>query len=178
MSIYYRAVELALARLYEPEFTADPFPKPAGEGLKKPLVVVMTAETGVVESLEALDKDKRFEFLLTPSNEFSVAEQEEFDRVMASAPALARRWDQNDLPNASLALRLAITRQLIAELTVYSRHADAFIVSGNSNLGRLALTLSGEEGALGRPGQRVLGGRVRSIDVPFYPTTWPRSIFP
>ncbi|KZV95063.1 hypothetical protein EXIGLDRAFT_821722 [Exidia glandulosa HHB12029] len=176
MNVYFQAIQVAIGRLYEPELTPGAFPRPS-TGNQKPLVVVMTAEPGVTEQLSALDKRNEFDFILTPSSELTPEQQEEYDRVFNSTRAMYRRWDQKDLDNASLNLRLALTRQLIAELTVYSRMADAFVVSGNSNLGRLALTLAGEEGALGLPGQRIFGGRVRSIDVPFYPTTWRTSIF-
>ncbi|KZV78792.1 hypothetical protein EXIGLDRAFT_783262 [Exidia glandulosa HHB12029] len=179
MNVYFQAIQVAIGRLYEPDLTPGAFPRPTA-GSQKPLVVVMTAEPGVTEQLSALDKHNEFDFILTPSSELTSEQQEEYDRVFNSTSAthaIHRRWDQKDLEKASLSLRLALTRQLIAELTVYSRLADAFVVSGNSNLGRLALTLAGEEGALGLPGQRIFGGRVRSIDVPFYPTTWRTSIF-
>ncbi|KZV89492.1 hypothetical protein EXIGLDRAFT_771683 [Exidia glandulosa HHB12029] len=146
------------------------------KGFARPMLSSSARSPSRPSMTGALDKRNDFDFILTPSSELTIEQQEEYDRVFNSA-SVTRRWNQKDLDNASLSLRLALTRQLIAELTVYSRLADAFVVSGNSNLGRLALTLAGEEGALGLPGQRIFGGRVRSIDVPFYPTTWRTSIF-
>ncbi|EJD54396.1 hypothetical protein AURDEDRAFT_148185 [Auricularia subglabra TFB-10046 SS5] len=188
MSVYFHAAKLAVARLYSGRFTSTPFS--GSSNRPKPLLVIMTAEAGIVESIAALDKDKQFEVILTPSEELTPAQKAEFDRVfVSSAPrrgpstsspvprSLSRRWLQKELLNASPDLRLALTRQLIAELIVYSKYADAFVVSGNSNMGRIALTLAGEEGALGPPGQRATGGRVRSIDVPWFPGMWFMSPF-
>lgn len=186
MSVYFHAARLALARLYSRRFTPTPFTKSSNG--PKPLLVIMTAEAGVVESIAALDKDRQFETILTPSEELTPAQKAEFDKVFSpstprSGPSpvaprsLLRRWLQKELLNASPDLRLALTRQLIAELIVYSKYADAFVVSGNSNMGRIALTLAGEEGALGPPGQRATGGRVRSIDVPWFPGMWFMSPF-
>ncbi|KAH7087281.1 hypothetical protein BKA62DRAFT_627755 [Auriculariales sp. MPI-PUGE-AT-0066] len=87
---------------------------------------------------------------------------------------LESRWSQNQLKKVSLGLRLALSRQLIAELTVYSRMAGAFVVSGNSNLGRLALLLGGVEGSLG---YGVSEDLIRSVDVPWFPTAYRKGIF-
>lgn len=147
----------------------------------KPLLVVMTAESGIVESLIELDTEQEFEIVLSPSEDFTPAEQSEFDRIFRNGTSTTRslrsRWTQKDFLKASPGLRLALTRQLVAELIVYSKYADAFVVSGNSNMGRLALLIAGEEGAMGPPGHRATGGRVRSIDVPWYPGMWFQSPF-
>ncbi|KAH7106252.1 hypothetical protein BKA62DRAFT_668274 [Auriculariales sp. MPI-PUGE-AT-0066] len=108
----------------------------------------------------------------------------------SASPSLTKRWTQSQLYSASEGLRLALSRQLIAELTVYSRMADAFVGSGNSNLGRMALIIGGVEASIGygatadlkdtRPitlARRQIGGRIRSIDVPFYPTAYRSAIF-
>ncbi|EJD38417.1 hypothetical protein AURDEDRAFT_139559 [Auricularia subglabra TFB-10046 SS5] len=176
LSVYFKAARIALARLYSKDLTPRPFP-PRLSTDPKPLLVVMTAETGIVERLVTLDAKNEFDIILTPSEELSPDEKAEFDRLYGESlspsavpRSLSPRWTQMEFLRASLALRRALTRQLVAELTVYSWYADAFVVSGNSNLGRLALVLSGEEGAMGAPGYRAVGGRVRSIDVPFYPS--------
>ncbi|EJD50136.1 hypothetical protein AURDEDRAFT_112280 [Auricularia subglabra TFB-10046 SS5] len=184
VSVYFRAAQLATARLYDSQLSPPPhtFPLPTASS-PKPLLVVMTAETGVLEKLAALDKRGQFDMILSPAmdGEFGAGEEEEFSQLFvpqsttspAARPAaqtLDRRWEQQALYKASPGLRLALSRQLIAELTVYAQMADAFVVSGNSNLGRLALLLAGEEAAR--------SGRVRSIDVPWYPTTYRPAIFP
>ncbi|EJD45610.1 hypothetical protein AURDEDRAFT_165467 [Auricularia subglabra TFB-10046 SS5] len=178
LSVYLQAARLAHARLYDRTLTPNPWTA-RKDGDPRPLLVVWTAESGVVEKLTALDVKREFDIILTPSAEFTPAQLEEYQRVFNSTgtPTLARRWEQKELSSASLDLRLAITRQLIAELYVYSRHTDAAIVSGNSNLGRMALLLGGAVGALGYPNHSAVGGRIRSIDVPFYPTTWFLSPF-
>ena len=64
MSVYYHAIELAVARLYEPEFTAHPFSRPTADNAK-PLVVIMSAEPGVLESLSAIDTAKKFDIIMS-----------------------------------------------------------------------------------------------------------------
>lgn len=195
LSVHLRAAQLALLRLYDEVTTPAPytFPRPpptvsssgAREDVIKPLLVVMTAETGVVEKLQALDERHQFEIILSPSAEFTREEQEEYTKLFVpppETPATSRRWIQATLYDASPGLRLALSRQLISELFVYAKLADAFVVSGNSNLGRLALLLAGEEGAMGYgihedARRRVLGGRVRSIDLPYYPTAYRERVF-
>lgn len=168
---YFHAIELAYNRLFDTDVTPHPFPPGV-----RPLVVVMSAEAGLTDRLRALDDAGAYEFILSPANaDFTPDEQAEYDRILGAARG---SWSQALLRRASPALRKALTRQLVAELTVYSRYADAFVVSGNSNLGRLALALAGEEGAMGMPGKHRFGGRVRSIDVPFFPTMRLESIYP
>lgn len=228
LSVYFNACQLALKLLYTPSVSPSPHRfKPPAENGSKPLLVVMSAEAGIVEKLEALDKKKQFEIILSPSleGELTAVQEEEYTRIFfpppktetstansslsdsttpaptttmtpatltalhsttsipTTTPAASshatreheRRWQQGMLYQASRGLRLALTRQLIAELTVYSRMTDGFVVSGNSNLGRLAQLLAGEEGAVSRNGRAE---RVRSIDVPFYPTMYRAAIFP
>ncbi|KZV96394.1 hypothetical protein EXIGLDRAFT_747650 [Exidia glandulosa HHB12029] len=187
LSVYFRAAQLALSRLYVKELTPTPFPVRTSSS-PKPLLVVMTAETGIVESLIALDTKHEFEIILSPAEELTSKETAEFDRLFGtthettplsvrSRSLLSQRWLQKDFLRASPGLRLALTRQLVAELIVYSKYADAFVVSGNSNMGRIALLLAGEEGAMGPSGHRATGGRVRSIDVPWFPGVWFMSPF-
>ncbi|KZV96404.1 hypothetical protein EXIGLDRAFT_765365 [Exidia glandulosa HHB12029] len=187
LSVYFRAAQHALSRLYVKQLTPASFPPRLGIS-PRPLLVVMTAETGIVESLIALDEKDEFEIILSPAEELTANETIEFDRVfgttheaatssLGSRSLLSQRWSQKDFWRASPDLRLALTRQLVAELIVYSKYADAFVVSGNSNIGRIALLLAGEEGAMGPPGHRATGGRVRSIDVPWFPGVWFMSSF-
>ncbi|KZV80890.1 hypothetical protein EXIGLDRAFT_780389 [Exidia glandulosa HHB12029] len=179
LAVYFHAAQLALARLYSPHLTSRPFLPNTG---LRPLLIVMTAESGIVEKLVELDTQQEFEIVLRPSEDFSPDELSEYNRVLrpnttSTTSSLQRRWLQQDFLKASPALRQALTRQLVAELIVYSKYADAFVVSGNSNMGRLALLIAGEEGAMGPPGHRATGGRVRSIDVPWYPGMWFESPF-
>ncbi|EJD45878.1 hypothetical protein AURDEDRAFT_124352 [Auricularia subglabra TFB-10046 SS5] len=178
MQVYFDAAQEAAARLYDPVLATHPFPAPV-DNATRPLLVVMTAEAGVLEAISALDVRGAFEIVASPVDHlFSPSERAEYGRLFSAPSSNGSSWRQENLADASQDLRLAITRSLIVELTVYSRHADAFVVSGNSNLGRLALVLSGEEGALGPPGLREFGGRVRSLDVPYYPTAFRKYSFP
>lgn len=119
---------------------------------------------------------------------------------------LLREWDQQvwnqDVPRE---LRVLLTRYFLRDLIVLSQHADAFVVSGSSlassprpdsrsfgtltsgcgfpigasPTGRLALLLSGEDGAIGPRDLNggSYGGRVRSIDGFWVPTARASSVF-
>lgn len=60
----------------------------------------------------------------------------------------------NKLP---VAQRIALTRTFVRDVTVLSSRADALVISGSSNVGRLMALLAGEEKAFKL-------GRVRSVD--------------
>ncbi|BGP55564.1 hypothetical protein JCM8202v2_003169 [Rhodotorula sphaerocarpa] len=93
---------------------------------------------------------------------------------------LLREWDQQvwnqDVPRE---LRVLLTRYFLRDLIVLSQHADAFVVSGASPTGRLAMLLSGEDGAIGPRDLNggSYGGRVRSIDGFWVPTARASSVF-
>ncbi|GAA6007052.1 hypothetical protein JCM10207_009185 [Rhodosporidiobolus poonsookiae] len=90
------------------------------------------------------------------------------------AGRLLREWDQgvwnDDVPRG---LKTLLTRHFVRDLQVLSQYADAFVVSGASPTGRLALLLAGEEGALGPRDFNggAFGGRVRSVDGYWVPTS-------
>ncbi|BGP40154.1 hypothetical protein JCM10450v2_004133 [Rhodotorula kratochvilovae] len=89
------------------------------------------------------------------------------------AHRLLREWDQKvwnrDVPRA---LRVLLTRYFVRDLTTLSLYTDAFVVSAASPTGRLALLLSGEDGAVGPRDFHggSFGGRVRSVDAWWSPT--------
>ncbi|GAA6051715.1 hypothetical protein JCM3770_002697 [Rhodotorula araucariae] len=89
------------------------------------------------------------------------------------AHRLLRDWDQavwnTDVPRA---LKVLLTRYFVRDLTTLALYADAFVVSAASPTGRLALLLSGEEGAVGPRDFNggSFGGRVRSVDAWWSPT--------
>lgn len=92
-------------------------------------------------------------------------------------------WDQttwNDLTTIPLALRVELTRQFVRDLTTLSRFADAFVVSGRSPTGQLSILLAGEEGAIGPRDFEggSFGGRVRSVDGYWIPTSSIKSLYP
>ncbi|GAA5904087.1 hypothetical protein JCM5296_000330 [Sporobolomyces johnsonii] len=78
-------------------------------------------------------------------------------------------WNK-DLPRA---LQIYLTRYFVRDLTTLSQFADAFVVSGASPTGRLALLLAGEEGTIGPRDFHggSFGGRVRSVDGFWTPTS-------
>ncbi|GAA6038154.1 hypothetical protein JCM8097_005765 [Rhodosporidiobolus ruineniae] len=80
-----------------------------------------------------------------------------------------RTWNE-ELPRA---LKVLLARHFVRDLTTLALYADAFVVSGTSPTGRLALLLSGEEGAIGPRDFNggSFGGRVRSTDGWWLPTS-------
>ncbi|GAA5896019.1 hypothetical protein JCM8208_007507 [Rhodotorula glutinis] len=91
----------------------------------------------------------------------------------ARADRLLSEWDQkrwnDEVPRG---LKVLLARHFARDLTTLSLYADAFIVSAASPTGRLALLLSGEEGAVGPRDFHggSFGGRVRSVDAWWSPT--------
>lgn len=65
--------------------------------------------------------------------------------------------------------RVADTKVLFADLAVLARHADAFIVSNNSNLGRIAFLLAGKK--------RILETRMRGFDLYWCVCLFPRVLY-
>lgn len=68
----------------------------------------------------------------------------------------------NSLP---LPLRILLTRHFLRDLTTLSWYADAVVVSGERETGKLVLSLCGEDGVVGprEIGGRGVGGRCRSV---------------
>lgn len=97
-----------------------------------------------------------------------------------NANKLLREWDQQiwneDVPRE---LKVLLTRYFVRDLIVMAQHADAFVVSGASPTGRLAILLSGEDGAIGPRDLNggSFGGRVRSVDGWWSPTARAGSVF-
>ncbi|GAA5900075.1 uncharacterized protein JCM6883_006084 [Sporobolomyces salmoneus] len=93
---------------------------------------------------------------------------------------ILKEWDQG-VWNEGLPRRLKVelTRYFVRDLTTLSRFADAFIVSGSSPTGVLAILLGGEEGAIGPRDFEggSFGGRVRSIDGHWIPTSSVKTLY-
>ncbi|GAA5983618.1 hypothetical protein JCM11641_007301 [Rhodosporidiobolus odoratus] len=101
------------------------------------------------------------------------------DGATGEAGRILREWDQllwNELPKG---LRTVLARYFVRDLTTMSLYADAFVVSGASPTGRLALLLSGEDGAIGPRDFNggSFGGRVRSIDGYWVPTSKVKAVW-
>ncbi|BGP74099.1 hypothetical protein NBRC10513v2_007531 [Rhodotorula toruloides] len=86
----------------------------------------------------------------------------------------------NALPLLS---RVAHTQAFVRDLTLLAQEeggVDAAVVSGASNVGRLAMLIAGKDAVLGpRDAQtgRPLGGRIRSVDAHFYPTAYSSAVY-
>ncbi|GAA5962924.1 hypothetical protein JCM3765_005922 [Sporobolomyces pararoseus] len=98
----------------------------------------------------------------------------------SSIGSILEEWDQKiwneNLPRA---LKVELTRYFVRDLTTLSRFADAFVVSGSSPTGVLSILLAGEEGAIGPRDFEggSFGGRVRSVDGFWVPTSKVKTLF-
>ncbi|GAA6061475.1 hypothetical protein JCM10212_002554 [Sporobolomyces blumeae] len=96
------------------------------------------------------------------------------------AGKLVKEWDQDvwnrDVPRA---LKIELTRYFVRDLTTLSQYADAFVVSGASPTGILSILLGSEEGAIGPRDFNggSFGGRVRSVDGYWVPTSSVKGLF-
>ncbi|SCV72254.1 BQ2448_4948 [Microbotryum intermedium] len=94
-------------------------------------------------------------------------------------PGLASGFSQSEFNRLPMLERVIHTRTFIRDLTLFSRDADAFIVSGSSNIGRLAMLIGGYEATVGPKDEegRSLGGRIRSIDAHWFPTAYSEALY-
>ncbi|GAA5886072.1 hypothetical protein JCM6882_004253 [Rhodosporidiobolus microsporus] len=99
---------------------------------------------------------------------------EDIPPPVGEAAKILSEWDQG-VWNAELprGLRVLLARYFVRDLTTLSLYSDAFVVSGASPTGRLALLLSGEDGAIGPRDFHggSFGGHVRSVDGWWIPTS-------
>ncbi|BGP16409.1 hypothetical protein JCM10213_004035 [Rhodosporidiobolus nylandii] len=101
------------------------------------------------------------------------------DVPTGAAARILQEWDQGTWNNLPRGLRTLLARYFVRDLTTLSLYADAFVVSGASPTGRLALLLSGEDGAIGPRDFNggSFGGRVRSVDGYWIPTSKPSGLW-
>ncbi|KDE09361.1 hypothetical protein MVLG_00675 [Microbotryum lychnidis-dioicae p1A1 Lamole] len=94
-------------------------------------------------------------------------------------PGLASGFSQLEFNRLPMLERVLHTQTFIRDLTLFSRDADAFIVSGSSNIGRLAMLIGGYEATIGPKDEkgRSLGGRIRSIDAHWFPTAYSEALY-
>ncbi|GAA6025320.1 hypothetical protein JCM10207_006244 [Rhodosporidiobolus poonsookiae] len=101
-------------------------------------------------------------------------------RANAAPPAdLGGGYVQSAFNALPLLERVVHTQAFVRDLTVMAREADAAVVSGSSNIGRLAMLIAGKDAVIGLrdPDGRSLGGRVRSVDAHFYPTAYSSAVY-
>lgn len=153
----------------------------------RPTLLVMTAENSIMTSLT--------------ENPFATP----FDVQRTSKPPLdsLRQWDdlfkldsrgeltpasiiigssgiysQSQFNKLPLSLRIHLTRFFLRDLTVLSLYADAFVVTGSSNVGRLACLIGGEDAVVGpRSLTGSFGGRIRSVDTLWHPSPFVHDIW-
>ncbi|GAA5935417.1 hypothetical protein JCM3775_006268 [Rhodotorula graminis] len=144
-------------------------------------LVALTANSSAFDELAARPESVEFNVVRTsaPASDELARWDGVFGNGGASsgegggADRLLSEWDQkrwnDEVPRG---LKVLLARHFARDLTTLSLYADAFIVSAASPTGRLALLLSGEEGAVGPRDFHggSFGGRVRSVDAWWSPT--------
>ncbi|GAA5988488.1 hypothetical protein JCM11641_007168 [Rhodosporidiobolus odoratus] len=75
--------------------------------------------------------------------------------------------------------RVVHTQAFVRDLTIIAREVDAAVVSGASNVGRLAMLIAGKDAVTGPVDTdgHALGGRIRSVDAHFYPTAYSSAVY-
>ncbi|GAA5964568.1 hypothetical protein JCM21900_001901 [Sporobolomyces salmonicolor] len=169
-----------------------------------PTLLVMTAELSVSALLAEIRLAQPFRIVQTPPphmiSEGTGQEQAQAHgegqgsgpkayTSGAAAPApsptdLAAGYTQSAFNALPLAERVAHTQAFVRDLTLLAftsagEGVDAMVVSGASNIGRLAMLIGGKDAATGpRDVQgRSLGGRIRSVDAHFYPTAYSSAVY-
>ncbi|GAA5944801.1 uncharacterized protein JCM15063_001670 [Sporobolomyces koalae] len=166
----------------------------------RPTLLLMTAEPGIAEQIAKIPLAKSFKIQQTPpplalnANDLETSERlsnrdrpENGGNQGPKAYAIAATDSENsdvkvdhDIRNGytqatfnslPLETRIKHTRAFVRDLAlVTSDKVDALVVSGASNIGRLAMLIGGLDAVIG-------SGRIRSIDAHFYPTSYPSSVY-
>lgn len=105
-------------------------------------------------------------YLLSTPSPPPLAKLRQWNESSAAIAHLQAHYDQRTFNELPQSLRTTLARFYVRDLTVLSLYADAFIVSGKSNTGQLAMVIAGEDAVIGFRG---LGGRIRSVDLPWSP---------
>ncbi|GAA6013914.1 hypothetical protein JCM11491_000471 [Sporobolomyces phaffii] len=89
-------------------------------------------------------------------------------------------YSQSTFNSRPLEERVEHTQAFVRDLALLtSIEVDALVVSGASNIGRLAMLIGGPQAVIGPRDDngQSLGGRIRSIDAHYYPTSYPASVY-
>ncbi|GAA6052841.1 hypothetical protein JCM3770_006276 [Rhodotorula araucariae] len=97
----------------------------------------------------------------------------------APLPDLSAGYTQAAFNAMPLLERVVHTQAFVRDLSVLAREVDAAVVSGSSNVGRLAMLIAGKEAVTGPRDVhgKALGGRIRSVDAHFYPTAYTTAVY-
>ncbi|GAA97823.1 uncharacterized protein L969DRAFT_96165 [Mixia osmundae IAM 14324] len=118
----------------------------------KPKLVLMSDDPHVMSALEAHVTDASVNIVST-----STALPQANNAFKGGFPG----QKFNDLP---LAMRVGNTQEMLRDLTFFREEADAVLLTGSSNVGRLLMTLVGPS--------RCLNNRCISADVRYFPTAY------
>ncbi|GAA6009432.1 uncharacterized protein JCM10292_004290 [Rhodotorula paludigena] len=141
----------------------------AGEGAKGPKAYAREAEGRMVKRPR----------LLRRAVEADEAASESAPAEPPSPPDLRKGYTQAAFNALPLLERIVHTQAFVRDVTLLAREVDAAVVSGASNVGRLAMLIAGKEAVTGPKDEFgvALGGRIRSVDAHFYPTAYATAIY-
>ncbi|SCV67890.1 BQ2448_5501 [Microbotryum intermedium] len=136
---------------------------PSTRANRRPRAILLTIED---DALENMARD-------------AIAAPFEFDRTPAVIRSPGYTFIQYSFNRIPLKARVASARALVRDLILAAKETDATVVTMGSNLGRLSSQIAGVEAMLGPPAKEVqhAGGRIRSLDTPWFPTTWADGIW-
>ncbi|GAA5963153.1 hypothetical protein JCM3765_003626 [Sporobolomyces pararoseus] len=168
----------------------------------QPTLLLMTAEPRVLKDLSILPLSKFFKLVQTPEPppfSTTTTETEVRDESEPPPPPPPKAYSieggsssaskslkvggylQSDFNSKPLQERIKHSQTFVRDLTLLTlSEMDALIVSASSNIGRLAMLIGGSEAVIGPKDpftNQSLGGKIRSIDAHFYPTSYPSSVF-
>ncbi|GAA5927110.1 hypothetical protein JCM3775_002449 [Rhodotorula graminis] len=107
------------------------------------------------------------------------ASEGEEDEVVEATPDLSTGYTQAAFNALPILERVVHTQAFVRDLTVLAREADAAVVSGASNVGRLTMLIAGKDAVVGPRDSHGdgLGGRIRSVDAHCYPTAYTTAVY-
>ncbi|GAA5820870.1 hypothetical protein JCM11251_001852 [Rhodosporidiobolus azoricus] len=105
-----------------------PTTSPTGQVTNKPKLVLLTAEADAFDSFRQVNDDKFqgvFEIVKAPD-------------VTSDASQKEKSFAQQKFNSLPLEARIADTRDLLSNVAMLAKRADGFVVSANTNIGRVA----------------------------------------
>ncbi|KAI5475846.1 hypothetical protein MNV49_000769 [Pseudohyphozyma bogoriensis] len=132
----------------------------------KKVLAIMSDDQGALKKLKKAGRGKKtgnFEALVVSE------EAKKWDGAQGvgggeEMAALDKGFNPFTFMELSLEARVALTRRFIRDLTLLAQNSDAFVFTGTSNVGRLAILLAGPE--------KAVGGHYISCDSRWFPSTY------
>ncbi|GAA5839851.1 hypothetical protein JCM9279_005186 [Rhodotorula babjevae] len=137
------------------------------------------AQKGRKGAAVAAGKGEKERLRRAAARESEGKEDEVVEAAPAATPDLSAGYTQAAFNALPILERVVHTQAFVRDLTVLAKEADAAVVSGASNVGRLAMLIAGKEAVTGPRDAHGdgLGGRIRSVDAHFYPTAYTTAVY-